>query len=124
GFVSGAGSVGVAPGTAYRMNASVQYDAGAAVPKGLTDLDVPATGTAVRASTFDFLVVRGNEATWEGSATVNGVGGYSFRATLVMGSDLIPTETSLTLWRPGQTSPTAPDLHVGGPIDKGQIKTH
>jgi hypothetical protein len=124
GFVADQASVGVAPGTPYKMNASVQYDPGASVPRGLTDLDVASAGTSVRATGFDFLVVRGSEATWEGSATLNGVAGYTFRATLVMGSNLVPTETSLTMWRPGTTSPASPDLRIGGPIDNGQIKTH
>ncbi|MGH9277522.1 MAG: PKD domain-containing protein [Acidimicrobiales bacterium] len=124
GFISDQASVGVAPGTPYRMTASVQYDAGASAPKGLTALDVASVGKSVHATAFDFLVVRGNEATWEGSATLNGTAGYTFRATLVMGSDLVPTATSMTLWRPGTTSPAAPDLRVGGPIDNGQIKTH
>lgn len=124
GFVADATSVGVAPGTLYKMIASVQYEPGSSVPRGLTDLDVASTGASVRATGFDFLVVRGNQATWEGSATVNGVGGYTFRATLVVGSDLTPTETSLTLWQPGTTSPSNPDLRIGGPIDKGQLKTH
>lgn len=124
GFVAAQGSVGVAAGTPYKMNASVQYDPGATVPRGLTDLDVPSAGLSVRASGFNFLVVRGSEATWEGTATVNGVAGYTFRATLVMGSNLVPTETSMTLWRPGITSPSSPDLRIGGPIDTGQLKTH
>jgi hypothetical protein len=124
GFLADQRSVGVASGTPYKMNASVQYDPGASVPRGLTDLDIPSAGTSVRATGFDFLVVRGNEATWEGSATVNGVGGYTFRATLIVGSDLTPTETSMTLWRAGSTSLADPDLRIGGPIDKGQIKTH
>ena len=88
-FIADQSGVEVAPGTGYRMNASVQYDAGASLPKGLTDVDIVSAGKSVRATSFDFLVVRGKEATWEGTATVNGTVGYRFRATLVMGSDSI-----------------------------------
>ena len=41
-----------------------------------------------------------------------------------MGSNLVPTDTSMTLWRPGLSSLDSPEFRIGGPIDNGQIKTH
>ncbi|MDW4911250.1 family 43 glycosylhydrolase, partial [Streptomyces sp. ADMS] len=69
---------------AFSFGAS--YRKGATVPTGKATFDFPARGKSkagvrFRATSNDWLVVAGSKAVYQGSGTVNGVGGYAFRVT-------------------------------------------
>jgi len=55
------------------------------VPAGQTEFAFKTGGIDFHSTSYDWLVVVGSKAQFQGSATVNGVAGYSFLATVVDG---------------------------------------
>jgi large repetitive protein len=57
------------------------YTKGAVTPLGRVTLDFGPAKLKFRSTGSDWLVVTGSQAVYQGSGTVNGVGGYAFRVT-------------------------------------------
>ncbi|MGW2381045.1 family 43 glycosylhydrolase [Streptomyces sp. NPDC001658] len=63
------------------------YTKGAVTPLGRATLDFGPAKLTFRSTGSDWLVVSGSQAVYQGSGTVNGVGGYAFRITATDGPD-------------------------------------
>lgn len=94
GFVTGGGWVN-SPAGAYPADSSLsgrasfgfvsRYAKGATRPSGNTEFYFQAAGLKLKSTSYDWLVVAGARAQYKGTATVNGVDGYSFMLTAVDG---------------------------------------
>jgi streptogramin lyase len=141
GFVTGGGWFN-SPAGAYAANPSLtgqanfglnaKYHAGDSVPTGNTEFQFPAAGFNFHSTSYDWLVITGSQAQYQGSGTVNGAGTYGFLVTAQdnggHGSDLIRIE----IWdksrgnavvydtQPGAPTPAAPTTALGG----GRIQVH
>ncbi|MGW1777795.1 family 43 glycosylhydrolase [Streptomyces sp. NPDC002143] len=82
GPVVGAGTVGKAS-----FSLSVGYLPGASAPAGTVAFDLGSAHLKFRSAKTDWLVVAGPRAVLQGSGTVNGKTGYSFRITATDGPD-------------------------------------
>jgi hypothetical protein len=82
GFVTGGGWISTPSGKA-NLNVNVKYQKGAATPTGSTKLDVAAS--VFQSTSYDWLVVTGNTATYQGTGTINGAGSFGFTVTVVDG---------------------------------------
>ena len=94
GFVTGGGWIQSPPGAAAaaptasgraNFGFELRYKRGAAVPAGQTEFAFKTGGIDFHSTSYDWLVVVGSKAQFQGSGTVNGVAGYSFLATVVDG---------------------------------------
>ncbi|MEM1507850.1 MAG: post-COAP-1 domain-containing protein [Candidatus Bathyarchaeia archaeon] len=87
GFVTGGGWIN-SPAGAYKLDPSLsgkatfgfvsKYQKGANVPTGNTEFQFHAAGLNFKSTSYEWLVVAGSKATFKGSGTLNGVGGYKF----------------------------------------------
>jgi DNA/RNA endonuclease G (NUC1) len=78
GSVTGGGWISTASGkTNFTVN--TQYHKGAATPTGNTKFDL--AGGAFNSTSFDWLVVTGTTAQFQGTGTIGGAGSYGFLAT-------------------------------------------
>jgi hypothetical protein len=94
GFVTGGGWI-TSPAGAYAASPSligkanfgfnVRYQSGSTVPTGQLEFQLPAAGLNFHATGFDWLVVNGNQAQFQGSGTINGAGNYGFLVTVLDG---------------------------------------
>jgi hypothetical protein len=102
------------------------------VPTGNTDLEFPAAGLTFNSTGYEWLVITGNQAQYQGSGTINGAGSFGFLVTAQdnggHGADLIRVE----IWdrshgnavvydtQPGALISAAPTTALGG----GRIQVH
>ncbi len=105
GFVTGAGWIN-SPAGAYVPDPGVagkatfgfvsKYKKGKNVPDGQTEFRFKAAGLDFHSASYDWLVVTGNDyATFKGSGTVNGEGGYKFR---IWAGDGDPDTFRIKIW--------------------------
>jgi hypothetical protein len=90
GFVTGGGWFN-SPAGAYAANPTLtgqatfglnaKYKTGSTVPTGNTDFHFPAANLDFKSTSYDWLVVNGNQAQYQGSGTINGAGNYGFLVT-------------------------------------------
>ena len=81
GFVTGGGTIDSPTGRAT-VAAAAMYVPLVPVPVGVTSLQLHGEDLAFRATGADWLVVDGVTATYRGTGTVNGRGGYGFTVTV------------------------------------------
>ncbi len=108
GFVTGGGWI-ASPAGAYVANPAVtgkatfglnaKYLPGATVPTGNTEFQFPVANLNFHATSYDWLVITGDQGQYQGSGSINGAGNYGFLVTALDGE------------QPG-----------GGGIDKFRIK--
>jgi hypothetical protein len=141
GFVTGGGWF-TSPAGAYLANPTLtgpanfglnaRYHSGATVPTGNTDLEFPAASLTFNSTGYDWLVISGSQAQYQGSGTLNGAGSYGFLVTAQdnggHGADLI----RIQIWdrshgnavvydtQPGAPTSAAPTTPLGG----GRIQVH
>jgi hypothetical protein len=94
GFVTGGGWIDSAPG-GYRANAALsgkatfgfvsRYQKGATVPEGQTQFDFRVADFRFKSTAYDWLVVSGPKAHYNGVGEVNGISGYAFLLTATDG---------------------------------------
>lgn len=65
---------------------ALQYTAGATVPEGNARLEIKAAGLNFQATSFEWLVINGGRATFQGTGTLNGAAGYTFYISYVDGN--------------------------------------
>jgi hypothetical protein len=63
-----------------------KYKKGSAVPSGNTDLTLKATGMHFQSTGYEWLVVSGNRAQFQGSGKINGKGDYGILITGIEGN--------------------------------------
>jgi hypothetical protein len=90
GFVTGGGWFN-SPAGAYPANPTLtgqatfglnaKYKSGSTVPTGNTDFHFPAANLDFKSTSYDWLVINGNQAQYQGSGTINGSGNYGFLVT-------------------------------------------
>jgi hypothetical protein len=94
GFLTGGGWIN-SPAGAYRLNTALngkatfgfnsKYHKGASLPTGDTEFTLNLAGFKFKSRDYEWLVVAGAQAQYEGSGTVNGEGDYGFRLTATQG---------------------------------------
>jgi hypothetical protein len=94
GFVSGGGWI-TSPSGAYTADPSLagkvsfsfdaKYKKDGTIPDGQTHVTFPAAGLTFKSTRYQWLVVSGSEAQYQGVGTINGRGDYGFLVTLIDG---------------------------------------
>ena len=82
GSITGGGFI-TGPTGKTTLNVNAQYKKGAAVPTGNTHVD--AASMSFVSTSYDWLVVTGSTAQYQGSGSVNGAGNYAFNITATDG---------------------------------------
>jgi hypothetical protein len=101
------------------------------VPTGDTEFQFPATNLTFHSTGYDWLVVSGAQAQFQGSGTINGAGSYGFLVTAVQGSHPAPDAIRIKVWdkstnavvydsQPGAATTATPTTALGG----GAIQIH
>ena len=93
-FVTGGGWI-VSPAGAYQADPSLtgkahfgfvsKYRPGAAVPTGNTEFEFQVANFRFKSTAYDWLVVAGSRAQYQGTGTINGAGAYAFKLTGIDG---------------------------------------
>jgi endonuclease G len=114
GFLTGGGWINTASGKAS-LNVNAKYQKNAA-PIGNTNFDV--AGVKFKSTAYEWLVVSGANATYQGTGTVNGAGNYGFLITVADAS----TDTfSIRVW---DKSTGATLYETAGALGGGNISIH
>jgi hypothetical protein len=136
-FNSPAGADAANPSLTGKANFgfNAKYKSGATVPTGDTEFQFPAANLDLHSTSYDWLVVNGAQAQFQGSGTINGAGNYGFLVTAVQGSLLKPQGPDalrIQIWdknngnavvydsQPGAATTAAPTTALGG----GAIQIH
>ena len=141
GFVTGGGWFN-SPAGAYAANPALtgkanfglnaKYHQGDTVPSGNTEFQFPAANLNFHATSYDWLVINGNQAQYQGSGTINGAGNYGFLVTaLDNGGGSTADDLRIKIWdknnnavvydtQPGAATTAPPTTPLGG----GRIQVH
>jgi hypothetical protein len=141
GFVTGGGWFN-SPAGAYPANPTLtgqatfglnaKYKSGSTVPTGNTAFQFPAANLNFHATSYDWLVINGNQAQYQGSGTINGAGNYGFLVTAQDNGGSTPDLFRMKIWdknnnnavvydtQPGAATTAAPTTPLGG----GRIQIH
>ncbi len=136
-FTSAAGSYAADPTLSGRATVTLvaKYQPSATLPTGNTQLQLKMVGLTFNSISYEWLVVAGARAEYEGIGTINGAGDYGFLLTAV-DTDLLagggPDQIRLKIWdranggvvvydtQPGATDASNPSTPLGG----GSIVIH
>jgi streptogramin lyase len=141
GFVTGGGWF-TSPAGAYAANPALtgpanfglnaKYKSGDTVPTGNTEFQFPAASLNFHATSYDWLVITGSQAQYQGSATINGAGNYGFLVTAQDNGGSTPDKIRIEIWdksrgnavvydtQPLAPTSAAPTTALGG----GRIQVH
>jgi PKD repeat protein len=107
GFTTGGGWLNSPAGT-YPANPSLtgkanfgfnaKYKSGATVPTGDTEFQFPAVNLNFHSTSYDWLVVNGAQAQFQGSGTINGTGNYGLFVTAVQNAPSSPDTVRIQIW--------------------------
>jgi hypothetical protein len=140
GFVTGGGSI-TAPAGAYAADPSlagqvtfdfdVKYHSGATVPTGSFQFQFPAANLNFQSTSYDWLVVNGSVAQFQGSGTINGAGNYGFLVTVSAGGHG-QSKIRIKVWDKNNGSAVLFDTQMGAAdtapattlLDGGNIVVH
>jgi hypothetical protein len=140
GFVTGGGWFST-PAGAYTASPSltgpanfgfnVKYHPGDAVPTGSFQFQFPAAGLSFQSTSYDWLVVNGNVAQFQGSGTINGAGNYGFRVTVLDGGQG-QSKIRIQVWDKSRGNAVLFDTQLGAaetalpttPLGGGNITVH
>lgn len=122
GFVTGGGwftpdpqTCVCTPGSKATFGLVAKYKKGATVPTGNQEFQYKADNITLHSNSFDWLVVSGAQAQFQGTGTINGAGAYKFRVT-VRDGDLIgqPDRFEIRILPAGSTDFGGTHLWKGG----------
>jgi hypothetical protein len=134
-FNSPAGAYAANPTLTGQANfgLNAKYHSGSTVPTGNTEFQFPAANLSFHATSYDWLVISGNQAQYQGSGTINGSGNYGFLVTaLDNGGGSTADDIRIKIWdknnnnavvydtQPGAATTAAPTTALGG----GRIQVH
>src|SRR5262249_62048859 len=95
---------------------NAKYLPGATVPAGGTEFQFPAASLNFHATAYDWLVITGNQAQYQGSGTINGAGSYGFQVTaLDNGGGSTPDDIRLKIWDKNSNNAVVYDTQPGAP---------
>ncbi|MDB5885047.1 MAG: hypothetical protein JWR74_1218 [Polaromonas sp.] len=69
-----------------RFSAGIRSGGAGQQPAGQTRFDLPQAGLRFESTVYDWLNVQASRAQYQGSGTLNGLGGYQFKVTLIDGA--------------------------------------
>jgi hypothetical protein len=123
GFVTGGGWI-TSPAGAYPANPAltgpanfgfdVKYHQGDTMPTGDLEFLFPAANLNFHSTGFDWLVVNGNVAQFQGSGTINGAGNYGFLVTVLDGRPA-PSKIRIQIWDKSHGNDILFDTQLGAP---------
>lgn len=122
GFVTGGGwftpdpsTCVCTPGSKATFGFVSQYKKGTSIPTGNQEFQYRADNISLHSNNFDWLVVSGAQAQFQGTGTINGAGAYKFRVT-VRDGDLIgqPDRFEIRILPAGSTDFGGVHLWKGG----------
>jgi PKD repeat protein len=135
-FNSPAGAYAANPALTGKANFgfNAKYKSGSNVPTGQTEFQFPAGNLSFNPSSYDWLVLNGSQAQFQGSGTINGSGNYGFLVTVTDNdaSSSGPDAIRIQIWdknnnnsvvydtQPGAVITAAPTTFLGG----GDIQVH
>lgn len=114
---------------------NANYQSGSTAPTGQTEFQFPAANLDFHSTSYDWLVLNGSQAQYQGSGTINGSGNYGFLVTVAdndAGSGGGPDAIRIQIWDknnnnavvydtpPGAALTAAPTMLLGG----GDIQVH
>jgi hypothetical protein len=125
GFVTGGGYVDAAAGS-YAADPTLagrvsfgfvsKYQANATDPTGNTEFQFKAGDINFHSTDYDWLIVSGNTAQYQGSGTINGRGDYGFIVTAIDGGATGPDRFRIQIWDKS-TGRVVFDNQMGRPDD-------
>lgn len=122
GFVTGGGwftpdpqTCVCTPGSKATFGLVTKYQKGTSVPAGNQEFQYKVDNINLHSTSFDWLVVSGPQAQFQGTGTINGAGAYKFRVT-VRDGDLIgqPDRFEIRILPAGSTNFGGMHLWKGG----------
>ncbi len=132
-FTSPAGAYKANPASTGKVNLGLnsKYKSGSQAPTGETEVKFKEAGMNFKATAYDWMVISGAKATYQGSGTINGAGSYGFLVSALSGDvskggDKVRVKiwekgTSRIIYDNGMGADTAdPTTSLGG----GSIKLH
>jgi streptogramin lyase len=142
GFVTGSGRI-TSPAGAYTANPALtgkasfgfnaKYQSGSTAPAGSAQFQFPAANLSFQSTGYDWLIISGSQAQFQGSGTINGAGNYGFLiAGLDNGGGHTPDAFRIKIWDKNNNNAVIYDTQPGAPItatpttllDNGRIQVH
>lgn len=140
GFITGGGWIDAPAGSfpaepsasgPVRFGFVSKYQKGATTPSGSTEIQFRAGGLNFHSSAYEWLVVAGSKANYQGSGTVNGESGYRFIVSAVDGGSSGPDRFRVKIWDANTDTVvfdnqigTADETAVTTAISRGSIVIH
>jgi len=116
-FVTGGGFIDTPSGKGT-LTVNAKYQKNQTAPTGVTQFKL--AGSDLKSTSYDWLVVSGSNAQYQGTATINGSGSYGF---LVVVSDGSPDTFRIRVWDKTTLS-TVYDSGSPQPLGGGNIQVH
>jgi hypothetical protein len=119
-FVTGGGWIdspegGYAPDPALIGKASFgfvsKYKKGASVPTGNTEFQFKVADLNFKSSSYEWLVIAGDNAKYKGEGTINGEGSYKF---MLWGGDGTPDTFRIRIWTEDEATAVETDIYDNG----------
>jgi hypothetical protein len=115
---SNATRVGISSGGKSNLGFTVKYINGS--PSGNLSLNYKQDNLEVKSTSMDWLTITGSTADFQGEATLNGSGSYTFRAHIVDGS---PDQFDIRIWD-SNGSFDSPTYRLANSLSGGSIVIH
>jgi len=128
GYVTGGGwiipddatRIGVSSGAKVTFGFNVKYLSGSSTPDGSFAASDKQDGLEFKSTSMEWLTVSGATADFQGQATVNGSGSYTFRAHVVDGA---PNQFAIRIWG-SNNSFDNPSYRISNSLSGGSIIIH
>jgi len=118
------------PGSKATFGLVTKYQKGATVPTGNQEFHYKVDNINLHSTSFDWLVVSGAQAQFQGTGTINGAGAFKFRVTVRDGDQIgQPDRFEIRILPAGSTDFGGPHIWKGGndltdPNGAGSIAIH
>jgi len=128
GFVTGGGwfipedasRIGISSGGKANLGFEVKYDNNNAIPQGNLTLHNSQDSLEFKSTAMEWLVVSGSSADFQGQATLNGSGTYTFRVHIADGE---PDRFEIRIWASDGTFDN-PKYRASNTLSRGNIVIH
>jgi hypothetical protein len=88
-----------------------KYKKGASVPTGNTEFEFKVADLNFKSTSYDWLVIAGDNARYKGEGTINGEGSYNF---MLWGGDGTPDTFRIKIWTEDEATAVETDIYDNG----------